>query len=279
MNQYKWATCPQAVRDQIEALIDFLRESLGDNLVGVYLHGSLALECFNPDRSDADVLVITEKGMTVETKRRIAELLLQCSAGPAPIEISFLARQHIAPWHYPTPYDFHYGEDWREKIEKELASGEWKKWNEELRTDKDLAAHITVTRKQGIALDGPPIDEIFPSVPEEHYIDSLIEDFRWGRERMTRYPTNFILNTCRVLSYLSESRVLSKDEAGAKILQSMPQEFKPLIAQALEIYRGNQKDEHFDAAMLKDFADHMAEQLRILLTGKNRHTQARALTG
>jgi streptomycin 3"-adenylyltransferase len=206
--------------------------------------------------------------MTVETKRRIAELLLRCSASPAPIEISFVSRDHISPWRYPTPYDLHYGEEprWREKFEGGLSGGEWKKWNDEVHTDKDLAAHITVTRRYGIVLYGAAIDQVFPSVPEEDYTDSLVEDFHWGRERMLQYPTNFILNTCRVLAYLTEKQILSKDEAGEWALRAVPEELKQTVNQALEAYRGNSTGEHFAITALEEFADYIAEEISNLLT-------------
>ncbi len=38
MSQYTWATCPDTVRTQIDALLDALQEILGENLVGVYLY-------------------------------------------------------------------------------------------------------------------------------------------------------------------------------------------------------------------------------------------------
>ena len=265
MTQNGWAACSSETQNQIESLISALKNALDDDLVGIYLHGSLALGCFNPDRSDIDILVITKQAMTVEMKRDIAELLLQHSLNPAPVEISFLARAHIAPWQYPTPYDFHYSEDWREKVEKELKHGKWKKWNDEPKTDKDLAAHITVTRARGVALHGKSIAEIFPAVPEEDYIDSLVEDFHWARQRMSQHPTNFILNSCRVLAYLLDRQILSKDEAGQWALNLVAEEFRETVNHALEAYRGNRRDEDFAKHAMMEFAGHMAERIGAVL--------------
>jgi len=44
----------------LQELLTGVRAILGDHLVGVYLDGSLALGCFEPDRSDVDVVVVTE---------------------------------------------------------------------------------------------------------------------------------------------------------------------------------------------------------------------------
>src|SRR5688572_5990952 len=129
MSQFGWHNCPADVKAQIEYLIGSFRRELDDNLIGVYLHGSLATGCFNPLRSDIDILVVTRQKMTVETKRELARLLLEISRQPAPIEISFLTFDDLHPWRHPTPYDFHYSEDWREKFESAPVDGKWKKRN------------------------------------------------------------------------------------------------------------------------------------------------------
>ncbi|UCD56243.1 MAG: DUF4111 domain-containing protein [Candidatus Hydrogenedentota bacterium] len=261
MSQYGWTNCPGNVRIQVEGFVDALRKILGDNLVGIYLHGSLAFGCFNPERSDLDLLVLTAQGIAVETKRRIAELLLRHSAAPTPIEISFLRRPYIHPWQYPTPFDFHYGEDWRENTEKELSCGAWRTWNERLQKDADLAAHVTVTSRRGIVLYGKPVKEVFPPVPEEHFVASIVSDFEWARERMAQYPISFILNACRVWAYLLEGQLCSKEQAGSWALHTLAEQFRGVVAQALELYRGNREEDPFDESTLQRFAEHMAEQI------------------
>jgi streptomycin 3"-adenylyltransferase len=270
MAQYGWTDCLESVRSQVEGLLDKLGEILEDNLIGVYLHGSLALGCFNPERSDIDVLVVTRQPMMLETKRHFAEILLKCSANPAPVEISFLTEDSIKPWQYPTPYDFHYGEDWREKIGAELSTGEWKKWNDEIPTDEDLAAHITILLHNGIVLHGRPIGEVFAPVPEKDYVDSIAKDFEWGKERLERYPVNFILNAFRVCAFLEEGRICSKEEAGAWALPAMKDEFKGLAGHALDSYRGNQEEESFDKDTMDRFAEHMTERIGTLLQARGR---------
>ena len=259
MSQHGWANCPEAVRAQVERLLTGLRSALDDNLLGVYLHGSLAMGCFNPQCSDIDLLVVTRRGMALETKRRVAGLLLRCSNDPRPVEISFLSGQNLHPWRHPTPYDFHYGEDWREKLQHQLTSGEWQKWNREVRTDADLAAHVTLTLNRGVCLYGKPMAEVFPAVPPEHYVYSIVSDFYWAEERIARYPVYFVLNACRVLAYLREGRICSKEEGGVWAIQALPDAFKTLVARALDMYRGDRLEGQFDTAGLQTFAAYMDE--------------------
>lgn len=162
MSQYSWATCPTAVETQVHTFCAHLQTLLDTNLSGIYLHGSLAMGCFNPDCSDLDLLAVTTWGMNVETKYQVAQLLLHSSMAPNPIEISFLVEQQMHPFQHPLPFDLHYGESDREQYRQALISGEWMRWNDETRSDIDLAAHLTVTLTRGICLFGKPVKEVFP---------------------------------------------------------------------------------------------------------------------
>jgi predicted nucleotidyltransferase len=58
---------------QLDAIVDGLRETFGDALIGVYLHGSAALGCFGP-RSDLDVVASIERPSSADEKRRLGAL-------------------------------------------------------------------------------------------------------------------------------------------------------------------------------------------------------------
>lgn len=254
---------PEAIQRQLTLMVQEIREALVDNLVGVYLHGSLAMGCFNAERSDLDLLVVTAAGTSVEVKRQIAEVLLRRSGAPRPIEISFLRSADLDPWQYPTPFDLHYSEDWRTRYEDQLANGEWKRWNDRERPqrDPDLAAHVTIVRHRGRCLVGKPIAEVFPEVPREHYLASILTDFDWLQERLIENPVYAVLNACRIYWYVREGRISSKAEAGAWAAQTLPEEHRGLVVQALEIYRGRRADSPFDAVSLKRFVAYVADEI------------------
>lgn len=85
-----WETCSLEIKNFVISLLYKTKGLLKEDFIGSYLHGSLALGGFNSKNSDIDVLVITNKTMTVETKRNLAELLLSFSNEPFPVEISFV---------------------------------------------------------------------------------------------------------------------------------------------------------------------------------------------
>src|SRR2546428_13430063 len=75
MALFGWHNCPGAVRAQVDQLTSTLSNLLAEHLIGIYLHGSLAMGCFNPHHSDLDLLVITTTRMSLTTKRQIIEYL------------------------------------------------------------------------------------------------------------------------------------------------------------------------------------------------------------
>lgn len=261
MSQYSWATCPTAVENQVNSFREHVQHVLGTNFVGLYLHGSLAMGCFNPDGSDIDLIVVTVEEMTVETKCSIAELLLHSSMAPSSIEISFLVEPALHPFQHPLPYDFHYSETWREHYSTALADGTWSTWNEEAKTDTDLTMHLTILLQRGITLFGKPIKEVFPPVPTEFYKEALLAEFVWANERLSILPTYFVLNACRIYAYMRDESIFSKDEGGVWGLRTLPATYYPVIAQALAIYRGNREDGPYDAHLLGMFAHHMQAEM------------------
>jgi predicted nucleotidyltransferase len=257
MAQYSWVNCPQTVRDQIEGFTETIVHILDDNLTGMYLHGSLAMGCFNPARSDIDVLVVTEQGMSSETMRKVARTVLDFAGNPTPFELSFLRQSYLNPWRYPTPFDFHFSEDWREKTAAALVAPEWQLWSgQPPPADPDLAAHITITRTRGICLAGKSILDVFPEIPRADYVDSIMGDFDYARDGIADNPVYAVLNFCRIYSYLREGRIDSKDEAGVWALDHLPPDYHALISAALDTYR-NDILYPFDSTALNAFADYI----------------------
>jgi predicted nucleotidyltransferase len=260
--QCNWDGCPEPIHAQVERLQRLFRSLLAGDRIGVYLHGSLAMGCFNPERSDIDLLVITRRGMTVDEKRHAAETLLAVSSDPRPVEISVMRETDLRPWRHPAPYDFHYGEGaWRERLQRELTNGDWRRWNDERRHDPDLAAHVTVTRVRGICIEGAPIEGALPPVPAADYWDAIEGDFRWIVEHPEEDPVYGVLNACRVLGCAETGQVLSKDEGGVWALAALPVEHRSVVERALAVYRGRLTEGTFDRAELMRLFTYASVQL------------------
>lgn len=222
---------PRAFVDQLAGDIERI---VGADLVGIYLHGSLALGCFNPARSDVDLLVVTRERMSSETRRAVADLMLASSGNPYPIEISFLTLDQLRPWRYPTPFDFHFGESHRQALEDDLRRGQVTRVAS---TDWDLAGHVGLLHARGEV--GAPIDAAFPPIPEADFRDSILRDFEWIRRPGTRMGGRIygVLNACRVFAWLRGRGIVSKAEAGDWALGVVSPELRPTLRKAVAAYR------------------------------------------
>jgi predicted nucleotidyltransferase len=268
MAQYNWRTCPADVQGQAQRLLGAFRALLGADLVGIYLHGSLAMGCFNPLRSDIDLLAVTQEPITVEIKAEIARLLLEVSRRPTPVEISFLASRDLTPWRHPTPFDFHYSEDWRPAMTRDLAQSAWGNCGAVRRCDADLAGHITVTRHRGICLYGLPIPQVFPVVPRTDFLASILADVldqKYGLTSDLSHPVYVILNACRTLAYLRTGQILSKDEGGGWAAHILPERYGPTLVALSDAYRSCGDEGGVPAAAVADLVACLREEIMELI--------------
>jgi hypothetical protein len=238
MAPHEWSDAPAEVRAQVERLVVLVRAHVGDDLVGIYLHGSLAMGSFLPVGSDVNLLAVSERPMSLSTKWRVVQVLLRLSGAPSPIEIWFFHRRQLRPWSHPTPFDLLFGEARRELYESDLASGGWKDWNRRAERDGNIARHVKLARERGVCLWGAPIDETLPDVPAEDYVASLLANLAWARGRPGVTLDDRLLNLARAWAYLETGAVMSKDESGAWALGELPARHASAVEAALAPYRG-----------------------------------------
>ena len=220
----------------LEYIISDTKAILGDSLVGIYLHGSLALGCFRWAVSDIDYLTVVEGEPTQAQKEELVRsiLAMEGDCPPKGIEMSVVRVDACRNFVHPTPYVLHYSNAWRDSFCADL-SGTCRDLHG---ADPDLAAHFTVTRAAGITLCGAPIAEVFAPVPREAYLDSLRYDFAGAEDDIAENPVYVILNLCRTLGYLQDGVIRSKAQGGEWGLAHLPED-AGLISAALAAYRGD----------------------------------------
>ena len=228
------ASTPASTCTQLDQITCQLCEDTTGALTGIYLHGSLAMGCFNSASSDIDLLAVTTTPLTDAQRRAVLTTLLTQSGAPHPIEISFLHYAQITPWRHPAPYDLHFSEMHRSYYTQILDdSGALPSTDG---VDIDLAAHFTVLKARGVCLYGAPISALPIAVPWADYVDSLKSDFEWSQHAGNANAIYAVLNACRILAAVTEQRVLSKAEGGRWALAKIPPQFHVLIGQAVTIY-------------------------------------------
>ena len=240
------------------------REILVDKLTGIYLHGSAAMGCHNPEKSDLDRIVVTKDSPDDTDKRAYMDMVAELDArmpgkdpGHSGIEMSMVLGKYCNPFVYPTPFELHfsamhrgwYRQDPDDYIRKMKG------------TDKDLAVHFTVIRNRGRCLYGKPVEDVFGEVPEADWLDSVLEDAAGAREEIVRDTVYFTLNLARTAAYIVEGKTLSKKEGGEWGLQHLPEKYHPLLRAALRDYAGGD-EVSCDPGLAEEYAEEMLRRIR-----------------
>lgn len=249
----------------VEKILDYIvaryREILQENLTGIYLHGSLAMGCFNPNSSDIDFLVVVKEEITLEVKRKLADVLIELGeGGPAKdFEMSVVLEEIAKDFVHPTPFILHYSKAHKERYlnDPKYICGNFK--------DEDLAAHITIIKNRGKCLYGQPIELAFGDVPKEHYVQSIVNDVMYAKDQAQDEPVYLILNLCRVLAFLQEGIVCSKKEGGEWGNKNVPTKFRTIVDYALVQYQNSNFKTVWDQEEIKEFAYYMEEKILSLI--------------
>ena len=218
----------------LDRIVADTKAILGDGLVGIYLHGSLAFGCFNWAKSDIDYLTVVEREPTQAQKEALiaAILALDADCPRKGIEMSVVLARDCRQFTHPTPYVLHYSNDYRDRYRADLAGTCAAVHG----LDRDLAAHFTVTRAVGVPLWGAPVADVFALVPAADYLDSIWFDVEGAEDDILENPVYVILNLCRVLAYLRDGAVLSKAQGGEWGIAHLPED-ADLIRAALTAYQ------------------------------------------
>ena len=247
---------PQKTKAILTSLTKKFKNILNQKLIGIYVHGSLALGGYNSHSSDIDILVVVKSKLNTFTKIRLGNYLLSLSKTTlgGGIELSIIKLAILKKFRYPTPYELHYSKMHEEAFRKKINFANNK-------CDHDLAAHFVITKQHGICLYGKPASNIFPDVPARIYLKSIVKDFNWSYKNVMRgsntglcwVPPYAVLNTCRLLAYIKEGLVISKIAGGQWAIKNLPKKYNSLILAALAEHRQSNKSNTAEAAILKQF--------------------------
>ena len=228
-----WPTLWLEVDRAVERLRDGVAEAVGDELVGLYLHGSLALGDFFPPASDVDFHVATAGTLGEPALARLRALHAGFKAEGgwvARLEGVYLPpaalrRQDPAGGRCPTV-----GSDWDFTLGLPGPTWVLDRW---------------VTREHGVTVTGPDprqlIDPIAPDELRAAVLASMLGDWAerlepeadlaWLRPRS--YQAFAVLTMCRDLYVLERGVLVSKTVAGAWAGRRLGQPWPALVERAL----------------------------------------------
>lgn len=246
----------------LDEIVDESKMIFKEDLTGIYLHGSLAMGCFNPKKSDIDLMIVIKNNITDTQKlqfmNHVAEL--NKTAPEKGIELSIVKEEYCRKFLYPTPFELHFSSAHLQWFIDDPADYIHKMNG----TDKDLAAHFTIIKKYGVVLYGEEINDVFADVPRKDYIDSIWYDVEGAGEDILEDPVYMILNLCRAAAFLKNDLILSKKQGGEWALQNLSARYRTLISKALQSYRlGTEMD--LNRMEAQKFADYMLPMIKDML--------------
>lgn len=241
----------------LEKIAESCKKSLGGNLSGVYLHGSAALGCYNPAKSDIDFIAAVKNPPELSEKVNfIREMLeLDKTAPEKGLETSVVLEKYCRDFVYPTPFELHFSNFHKSRCQSDI-EGFCRDMNG---TDKDLAAHFTVIKQSGIALYGEETGRMFGKIPKKYYLDSVMNDIGEAKDNIHTEPVYTVLNLARSLMYFEDGIVRSKKQGGEDVREIIPAKFRKIIDSALADYTGDTTAEFGGDGILTEYAEYMLD--------------------
>jgi hypothetical protein len=216
---------------EVDALLAELRDGiaaiLGQRLLGLYLYGSLVAGGFTPGVSDVDLLAVTATTIHQREFALLDEMQTAILARRPDwndrIEIGYLSAAALRSFRsQASPIAvIHPGEPFHFK-----------------QAGRDWLVNWWVVREQGLALLGPPADQLIGPIATQEFLDIVVEHAQrwpeWMQHMRQRKSQSYaILTMCRALYTTEHGRQVSKQQA-ARWVQSLLPAWAPLIEQALE---------------------------------------------
>lgn len=191
----------------LEKLSTILRFGLGEDLVGIYLFGSAALDAYEPGFSDLDVQVVVSDRLGTTDMPGIAHQLLH-ETFPCPaqkLELVIYRSEDAANLGNAPRFllNLNTGKTIKDKIGTD-PSEESPHW---------FLLDIAQGRVHGKTLYGPPPSAVFEEPGHETISNALDQSLSWHTQH-ERGSANDILNLCRALLWRETGNWASKRAAG-----------------------------------------------------------------
>jgi hypothetical protein len=192
----------EAAREVGRALVD----TLGEDLVAVYLHGSAVLGGFRWERSDLDLLALSRTALSDQQFERVVGALIPLCYPANGLEFTLMTAGEASQPELPAP-----------RFQLHLTTGGWNAVRNvvdgRLREgDRDLVLHLAVCREHGHVIVGPPAHASLAALPEQAVESAMRDEIGWARENGP--PEYLVLTSARAWLFFATHRIASKIDAG-----------------------------------------------------------------
>ncbi|MEW1929616.1 aminoglycoside adenylyltransferase family protein [Streptomyces sp. NPDC088360] len=247
---------------QTEDTVHLVRETLGADVVGIYLYGSAVLGGLRP-HSDIDVFAVVERPVPAGRRGRLVEGLLALSVHPArgdaarPVELTIVVRSEVRPWSYPPRREFQYGEWLREEYERGLLPSPV--------LSPDLAPLIAMVLLADTPLAGPPPGQVLAPVPPDDLARAIVAGVPDLLADLASDTRNAVLTLARIWMTLATGALTSKDAAADWVLPRLPAAHRPVLAHARAVYVAGEEEHWGDIRpLVGPYAAYVAEAIEVL---------------
>lgn len=213
------------VERYLDAVVHVTRDVLGAAFAGAYAAGSLALNAFQPGRSDIDLALLCHSPLDEPVKHALIARLRHGTL-PCPARGLELVVYTVATARSGTA---------EPGFELELNEGPAMAFRQSLRPVDRPAADGTfwygldrsILHSSGRVLAGPPASRAFADIPPDRLRNLLIDSLSWWMAqphladgRPAPGVDDAVLGACRALVRHREGRWLSKVDAGRRLLEA-----------------------------------------------------------
>jgi Domain of unknown function (DUF4111)/Nucleotidyltransferase domain len=230
---------PSSIQPLLAEFLSHLQEQFGEVLVGLYVQGSIALGAYIEGQSDIDFVAVLNRH-------------------PSAYEIEVLQALH---------------RHLREKYPRPALEGQYLQTGQLGRLDNEVEGYPnyhdgvlhpddhhglnlvmwSVLKNQGITLRGTPAQELPIKVDWNRLISEMVVNLNTYWAGWTRQPDKLVrlyfdsgfqwaaLGVLRLFYTFRERSITSKVGAGEYALTVLPEEWKPVVQQALALREGRQE--------------------------------------
>lgn len=244
----------------LDTLTQGMLQIIGNNLLGVYLMGSLSYGDFNPNNSDIDLVAIVNDPLSLEQLEALKRMHLQVEAThekwATRIECSYVPRgmlSNIKPPKAPRPYfgegifypEAPYGNEW--------------------------IINQYLLYKHGISLIGPDFKTLVKPIDIEDVREACIRDLfeEWepkinDPEWLTNshYQSYIVLNLCRILYTASCHETATKKSSATWVKREFGPRWTMLIQIAEDWEYGKEMNEQEEAIEFIKFVINKVKEVK-----------------
>ncbi|HEV3401929.1 MAG TPA: hypothetical protein VG078_08935 [Acidimicrobiales bacterium] len=223
-----------------------LRDVLGEELVGVYFVGSVALGGYVSGESDIDIVAVSRGQLGDAEKQKVVETLLD-AVSPCPARgLEFTLYRRGVAASPPIGGDFEVNLNGGPRMVRTVH------FDDEEQPRFWFVLDRAIAQRHGVVISGPSAGEVFADVSRSILLEVLVESMRWNRTH-ERLGFSSVLNASRAWRFAVEDALGSKLD-GATWARARWRE-PSLIDAAVELRHGHPAV--LDGHELHVFLDHV----------------------